>query len=225
MTSRHIFVCIQYVGHCNELWCCENAEAAEWHSWNFSRAPQGWGLGPGKQWPTGSSQLQAVAALWTSFFPSVGWPVADIWTTIRISPDPPRLSVGRIDEEKVFSLAVTIINTADRFLKKTVLVGMFIWIKCNISSRVKWFVCVCSMSYHDQSYPTLIAQGALSLVTKPWYLVLQACYLIKTNLRVLISTGFVWGGSTFCSLNVSKLKLSLLNWIFSPLSRSGLHPR
>lgn len=65
-------------------------------------------------------------------------------------------------------------------------------------------VCVCeresSMSYHDQSDPPLIAQGALSKLTKQWYLVLQAWYLIKTNLQVLISTVFVQGGSTFIPL-------------------------
>lgn len=74
-------------------------------------------------------------------------------------------------------------------------------------------LCACSMSYHDQFDPPLIAQGALTSVTKPWYLVLQGCYLIKTNLQALISTGFVWGGSTFWSLSLSKLKYSLLNWI------------
>lgn len=47
------------------------------------------------------------------------------------------------------------------------------------------------MSYHDQSNPPLTARGAFSSVTKPWYLGLQGCYLIKTNLQLLISTAFV----------------------------------
>lgn len=45
-------------------------------------------LGSSDLGSTGPSQLRAAAALWTSVFPSVGWPVAD----------PPRLSVGRIDD-------------------------------------------------------------------------------------------------------------------------------
>lgn len=62
------------------------------------------------------------------------------------------------------------------------------------------------MSYHDQSDPPPVAQGAPSELTKPRYLVLQARYLIKTNLQVLISTVFVWGGSTFTPLSVSEPK-------------------
>lgn len=51
-------------------------------------------------------------------------------------------------------------------------------------------LCVRSMSYHGQSDPPLIARGALSSVTKPWYLVLLACYLIKTNLQVFYFNWF-----------------------------------
>lgn len=85
-----------------------------------------------------------------------------------------------------------------RLLNMVVFVGMFCGIQYHVSTSAKSFcVCVSSMSYHDQCDPPLIAQGAPNKLTKQWYLVLQAWYLIKTKLQVLISTVFVHGGSTF----------------------------
>lgn len=89
-----------------------------------------------------------------------------------------------------------VINSPDRLLlNMAVLVGMFLDRSNIIHRRCEMILCVYGMLCHDQSDPPLIAPGARSSVTKPWYLVLQGCYLIKTNLMVLISTGFVWGGS------------------------------
>lgn len=95
------------------------------------------------------------------------------------------LTLGK--KEKVFYWAVTIIKRPDRL---AVLVGIFIWIKSHVYRSVKWF-CVCVACCIMISLIHLIAWGALSSVAKPWYLVLQAWYLIKTNLQVLSSTVFV----------------------------------
>lgn len=48
--------------------------------------------------------------------------------------------------------------------------------------------------------------------------------MIETNLRVFISTGFSWGGSSFCHVSVCELKLSLFDWIWSSVSWRELHP-
>lgn len=99
------------------------------------------------------------------------------------------------------------------------------WDQIPCFQKCEMMLCVRSMSYHDQSDPPLVARGSHSSGTKPWYLVLRACYFIKTNLQVLISTGFVAGGSTFGSLSVFKLKLSLFNWILSPSKLKRAAPK
>lgn len=224
----HTFVCIQYVGHCSRMGshfkkkhcggCRVNRTSAE-----FSRDKASV-LGS-RGWRSAAlSQLQVAAALWNSFRSqhgvARGWHLNNYYNKSCSS----QTFGGKnwwvrlhwLKEEKDLSWAVTIINRPERLLNMAVLVGMFSWIKYHVSKSVKWFcVCVCSMSYHDQSDPPLIAQGALSLVTKPWYLVLQAWCLIKTNLLVLISTGFVLGGGTFYSLSPSKPKHRLFHCISS----------
>lgn len=81
------------------------------------------------------------------------------------------------------------------------------------------------MSYHDQSDPPLIAQGAPSKLTMPWYLVLQAWYLIKTNLQVLISTVFVWGGSTFIPFLCLNQSTACWTGFVVLEAKKGLQPR
>lgn len=132
----------------------DSAEDAEWHSRNFNRAPQGRGLGPGKQWPRINWTIAASCCSSTvnlllsqhgppprltseqlleevSFLPDFWWEELMSFST---------LTLGK--EENVFSRAVTIINRPDRPLNMAVLVGMFSWIEFHVSRSVKWF-CVC----------------------------------------------------------------------------------